>query len=151
MEIRLSQQDLENSWKKLDMLSDSFEVSTSTFDLCTPGDCYHSTKRANVQPNHSRTCKVFLSDARASRTKCQTKKEEELLDHVRLHHGIEEQTLQMVHPPCPRRQHHVCGNLPRDHLYLCHHHGRHVHRKACARAHPHHPSCREAERGIAAA
>jgi hypothetical protein len=79
---------LENSWKKLNMLPDSFEVSTSTFDLCTPGDCYHSTERATVQPNHSRTCKVFLSDARASRTKCRTKRlEEELHDHVQTHHG----------------------------------------------------------------
>ena len=79
---------LENSWKKLNMLPDSFEVSTSTFDLCTPGDCYHSTERATVQPNHSRSCKEFLSDARASRTKCQTKKMgEELHVHVQIHHG----------------------------------------------------------------
>ena len=28
--------DHQNSWKKLVMLSDSFEVSTSTFDLCQP-------------------------------------------------------------------------------------------------------------------
>jgi hypothetical protein len=43
-----------NSWKKLIMLSDRFEVSTSNFDLFTPGDFYHSTKRATVQPNHSK-------------------------------------------------------------------------------------------------
>jgi len=43
------------------MLSDSFEVSTSNFDLFSPGDFYHSAKRATIQPNHSRVCKVFLS------------------------------------------------------------------------------------------
>jgi hypothetical protein len=34
------------------LLSDSFEVSTSNFDLFDPGDFYHSTKHATVQPNH---------------------------------------------------------------------------------------------------
>ena len=137
--------------------------------MLTPGDYYHSTRRATVQPNHSRIYEVFLSDAQASRTKCQFKKREELHHgprHVHILHGfdtlaftfrrcwegnltIEERTPQMVRPPCLLHQHHDVCILLRDHHG--HHRGRHVHQKACARAHPHHPSCHEEERGIVVA
>jgi hypothetical protein len=52
------------SWKKLVMLPDSFEVSTSPFDLYhSPGDFYHSTRCATIQPVLSRDFEVRLSDA----------------------------------------------------------------------------------------
>lgn len=117
---------------------------------------------------------VCLSDANELCEK--TIKREELRHgrlHVRIHHGwkrklvhiqphitkrsqnlkrtqgeltIEEQTLQMVHPPCPR-QHHVSGSLLHGH----HRHGRHDHRMACAHARHHRPSFRAGERASAAA
>ena len=51
------------TWKKLVMLSDSFEVSTSHYDQFSPGDYYHSTRRATVQPNHQRKFGLFPVDA----------------------------------------------------------------------------------------
>jgi hypothetical protein len=158
-----------DTWKKLVLLPDSLkcQLPTSTysppaFSITRPNALLFSP---TIQDKGMYFCRMHkqaernakLCSGRSSTTSSTTSKSTTadcMLVIVRLEYHydrltIEEQTLQMVHPPCPLR-HHVVDNLLHGHLSL-HHHVLHVHRKACARARPHHPSFHAEEREIVVA